>query len=56
MFLLGPVFDPVKAHVDGFRPFLFYGGGVIDTDWFGRLGMSDFGKGGTNGDSLLAVE
>ena len=61
--MLGPVLDPVKAHVDGFRPFLFdgvvcktFGGGVIGTDGGGRLGMSEFVKGGTNGDSLLAVE
>ena len=55
--------DPVKAHVNGFQPFLFdgvvcktFGGGVIDMDGSGRLGMSEFGKGGKNGDSLLAVE
>ena len=55
--------DPVKAHVDGFWPFLFdgvfcktFGGGVIDTEGVGRGGMSEFGKGDMNGYSLLAVE
>ena len=61
--MLGLVLDPVKPHVDGFRPFLFDGVvcktfscGVINTDRGGRLRMSEFGKDGTNGDSLLAVE
>ena len=50
-------------HVDGFQPFLFDGvvcktfvGEVIDIDGGGWLGISYFGKGGTNGDSLFAVE
>ena len=30
--------------------------GVIDTDGCGWFGMSEFGKGGTNGDRFLAVE
>ena len=61
--MLCPVLDPVKAHVFGFRPFLFdgvvcktFGGGVIYIDGGGQLGMAEFGKGGMNGDSLLAVE
>ena len=61
--MLGPVLDPVKQHVDGFRPFLFDGvvcktfsGGVINTDRGGPLGMSKFDKGGTTGDIFLAVE
>ena len=33
-----------------------FGDGVIDKDGGGRLGMSEFGKGGTNGDSLLDIE
>ena len=60
---MGPVLDPVKARVDVFRPFMFDGvvcktfdSGVIDMDKGSRLGVSKFGKGGTNGDSLLAVE
>ena len=60
---MGLLLDPVKAHVDGFRSFLFdgvvcktFGGGVIDTDGGGRFGISKFVKGGTNGDSILAVE
>ena len=50
-------------HVDGFRPFLFddvvcknFGGGFIDKNGGGRLGISKFGKGSANGDRLLAIE
>ena len=63
LFLEGLILDTIIMHVDSFRPFLFdgvfckiFGGGVIDTDGGGWLGMSEFGKGVTNGDSLLAVE
>ena len=31
--LEGPILDQIKTHVDGFRPFLFYGG-------FGKTGSS----------------
>ena len=30
LFLDGPILDPIKMHVDGFRPFLF-GGVVVKT-------------------------
>ena len=49
-------------HVNGFQPFFYgvvsktFGNGVIVTDGGGWLGMSEFVKGGTNGDSLLVVE
>jgi hypothetical protein len=47
--LTDTVFDPVKAHVDGFGPFLFYGvfckagrSGVISLHGCGWLGVANF--------------
>ena len=62
--LLGfAILDPVEAHVDGFGSFLFYcfvgesdGGGVVDLNRGGWLGMSHFDECRSDGDGLLAVE
>ena len=61
--LASAVLKPIKTHVDGFRPLLFdgvidkaLGSGVIHLEGRGRLWMSEFNKGCTDGDSLLAVK
>ena len=60
--LFGPVFDPIKLHVDCFGSFLFYGvicktvsGGVINLHWCRWLGMTHFFQGCSNGDCFLPI-
>ena len=62
--LLGfTILDPVEAHVDGFGSFLFDGfvgkpdgGGVVNLDGGGRLGMAHSNEGGSDRDGLFTVE
>ena len=62
--LLGfAILDPVEVHVDSFGSFLFDGfvgkpdgGGVVDLDGGGRLGMAHLNEGCSDRDGLFAVE
>ncbi len=56
------VLNPIPAHVHGFGPFLLHGaigktvgGGVIDLDWGGPLGMPQFFECRGNWHRILAV-
>ena len=59
----GAILNPIKAHVNGFGYFLFdgvigktCGSGFVYTERGRRLGVSELGKAGANGNELLAVE
>ena len=59
----GAILNPIKVHVNGFGYFLFNGvigktcgSEVVYIDRGRRLGVSDLGKGGANGNGLLTVE
>ena len=61
-YFFGVVLDPIKAHVNFFRSFLFdrvvgksIGGGVVDTDWRRGLGLDDLYKGGPVRDGFLVI-